>query len=511
MRATTAAEGSAAAKTEYNLGVRVRSLFAPVLLVIASCGGSPALGPHKNLMDQTTAGQNRCTVAKSHDRPFVIEWDATDLATFEGKAARDTVFVKYVGCEMQVLDGCVDTIPGRYGKYEDPQFTSGTVEGFDIKDEDELYAQLPLGAATLAGRVQQGDALHLRYFVSGVRTATRPAVHRGELAANPSCRDATHFVWAYNLGAFELTSTQSDVAQAKAGVGSAGAGASQDHEATALKHGGSLDSCTQQDQRGCRVPIRLALRPIDDGAAPPASAAAAADTLDASQVDPNDYRNPKWPDSPAGRAYALRGEADKKLELGDGPGCLGDLDRADALDTRFADPRRMMLRAHCLMLAGECDEGGKVWRAWQADNDKGHTETDAQLDESALAEQTQYCPASQGTPEQRVVRAHRQIREVDGSLWPDKKNAARCLELASISEGVVPSLTSDPQGKLKDLALDTMEKASECLATAGRCQDATPLFARWYRQKFAQQVKPGDMDAQIKKVQGRWLPACAPK
>src|SRR5215472_10771056 len=116
-------------------------LAAPAALLANACGSAPALGPHKNLMDRTTSGQNRCAVAKSHDRPFVIEWDATDLASFEGKAARDVVFVRYAGCEMQVLDGCSDSIPGRYGKYNEPTFTSGNVEGVDIADEDELYAK----------------------------------------------------------------------------------------------------------------------------------------------------------------------------------------------------------------------------------------------------------------------------------------------------------------------------------------------------------------------------------
>src|SRR5262249_18309923 len=114
-------------------------------------------------MLSTTAVAQKCReAAKGHDRPFVVEWDATDLATFEAKAARDTVFVRYDGCNLEVVDGCADAVsPGRFGAYGTPQFTSGTTQGFDVKNQGELYAKLPLGAASLSGKVAAGETLHL--------------------------------------------------------------------------------------------------------------------------------------------------------------------------------------------------------------------------------------------------------------------------------------------------------------------------------------------------------------
>ncbi len=38
--------------------------------------------------------------------PLIIEWDATDMSSFQGFTSDDVVLVKYEGCSLQVLDGC---------------------------------------------------------------------------------------------------------------------------------------------------------------------------------------------------------------------------------------------------------------------------------------------------------------------------------------------------------------------------------------------------------------------
>src|SRR5262249_14968061 len=117
------------------------------------------------------------------------------------------VVVKYVGCNLTVLDSCSDdSVKGALGAYKPVEWTSGSLEKIDIANEGELYAKLPLGAAELSGRVHGGEKFHMEYFVSGTRPASRPAVYKKELEKIPGCRGATHFVYAYNLGAFALGS-----------------------------------------------------------------------------------------------------------------------------------------------------------------------------------------------------------------------------------------------------------------------------------------------------------------
>ena len=129
------------------------------------------------------------------------------MSSFESRAANDVVFVRYEGCDLQIVDGCSsDSVRGSFGSYKPVEWTSGSVESLDINNDGDLYAKLPLGAASLGGRVDGGEKFHMEYFVSGTRSATRESIHRGDIARVAACKNATHFVYAYNLGAFALGS-----------------------------------------------------------------------------------------------------------------------------------------------------------------------------------------------------------------------------------------------------------------------------------------------------------------
>src|SRR5262249_2620011 len=160
---------------------------------------------------------------------------------------------------------------GRYGAYNPIVNTSGSVEGFDIENETELYAKLPLSVAQLESRVVSGDKLHLKYFVSGTAISTKDVVYASDIADNPRCKAATNFVAGYSLGAFELDTLQGDKLSGGVNVGNVGVGAGRSASAQTLKRAGEITACTKDnmiESRACRVPIRLSLRPIDPGARP---------------------------------------------------------------------------------------------------------------------------------------------------------------------------------------------------------------------------------------------------
>lgn len=338
--------------------MRIARVLVPMVLatlpITMACGSPHAAEPSHELMNRTTAGSNRCVVTRSHTRPFVIEWDATDLASFEAKAAHDVVFVRYAGCNLTVLDCADSSVRGRLGAYRAPEWTSGTVEGFDMTTEQEVYTQLPLGAAALAGRVESGETLRLRYFVSGVASATRDTAYRGELPQR--CAGATHFVAAYNLGAFELASGARTKAGSSAAVTGIGGGASEGKQLRVLKRGGELDACRDEAARAsrrCQVPIRITLREIEEGGPPATDRPAGGTSNGGSGMNA------------LLEAGKIRNAAQRKLLDGDGNGCLRDLERAAEVDP---DPEHVeivaQLHAQCTMRTGKCEVGKELLRAY---------------------------------------------------------------------------------------------------------------------------------------------------
>lgn len=451
-------------------------------------------------MDQTTAGRDRCLLQPDGDsRLFVVEWDATDLASFEAAAEDDVVFVRLEDCQLRVLHGCKDgALHGRYGRYDRIQATSGTREGFAIRDRAELGAKLPLGAATLGTQVSSDRGLELGYFVAGVRRSTRDDIYHEEIKDNDRCQSATHFISSYDLGAFELHSVSQQELKANASIAGFGAAGSKRGEQSLLKHGGKLSSCDTHAQTECRVPIRLTARALRAGSRPAATSAAltpdqAAAAGDAAAAKAHGQMN----------AVKLRLSAERKEALGDGVGCLQDLERADATDSLGADTYRFrMVRAWCTMRAGRCDEGKKLVREAVAARDKQAMTprmSDAQLD--ALVEQHAQlkCASSGGmSSPDRVIRA---LPGLQAALAAH--DGAACVKAGDEIAAALASLKTPPQGAMK-AAVMALLGAARCAGEAKLCKDAKRLHAAYYKAE-----NPGDSAKQAQEDFEFMISECA--
>ncbi|MCA9646614.1 MAG: hypothetical protein KC492_38270 [Myxococcales bacterium] len=469
----------------------------------SGCGGGGGGGePQAPLMDQTTAGRDRCMLQPDGDsRVFVVEWDATDLASFEAAAQDDVVFVQLENCQLRVLYGCKDeALHGRYGRYDQIQATSGTREGFDIRDQTELSAKLPLGAVSLGGQVSSDRGLKLSYFVAGQRRALRDDVYREEIKANDRCASATHFISSYDLGAFELYSASQQELKANAAVAGFGAEGKQRGAHSLLKHGGKLDSCDTHTQTECRVPIRLTARAVRPGVRPAASSAGltpeqAAAAGDSAAVKAQGQMN----------AMMLRLSAERKEALGDGVGCLQDLERADATDSIGANEHRFrMVRAWCTMRAGRCDEGKKLAREALAAQDRQAMTprmSDAQL--GALVDQHAQakCVTSGGmSAPDRMMRA---LPGLQASLAA--QDGPGCVKAGDEIAAALKSLKGPPDGAMKGGVMALLG-AARCAGEAKLCKDAKRLHATYYKLE-----NPGDSAKQAQEDFEFMLPDCAKK
>jgi len=440
--------------------------------LVVACWGTAAGGGADSLIDQTTAGRQRCVTSGDEHRLFVVEWDATDASTFQARAARDAVFVRYQDCGLQVIDGCSDgSIAGRYGTYREPVFTSGAEESFTISTQDELAAKLPLGVVSLGGELSSSQALELSYHVSGTVLATRDEVHRDELGSNPRCGRATHVVVAYNLGAFRLATKEASHLGANANLEGIGASAKHDRQRQALRKAGSIASCKKVDNHECRVPIRLTLRPIRPGAA--TGVAHATPVPSAMGVPP-------------GLAGMMTGvgieqQAQQKYLAHDGAGCLADLDKADRADPR-GRMRRLTLRARCEMRAGRCEEGKghfrEARRAWYREHNPTGLASDATVEHEVSQLAQAECATSGGGGKSVQNSALGLLQKI--MLASQRKDAAACVEHGRALQRLVKMGAAD--GRASHMAWAGLQKAALCAAEGGRCTEAKPLYAAFVRR-----------------------------
>ncbi len=231
----------------------------PTLLLCSACGaGAPVAESAVPNGGHDVAPLAKCSVAASHEQPLVTEWPASYKARLEALLHEGAVAVDYSGCELRIVDTC--KLPGSY-TWKKTTLSTDTTE---IRNEDDLYAKLPLGAVTLSGELATSGSLRVQTTVSGQMQLVGGAV--GDATNGAECAGATHLVTALSVGAFQLMAggEVSGAAGASATVGQIEGSASQ--KTTVLREAGSPGSCeratAKEPSPECNSPIQIFLVPI---------------------------------------------------------------------------------------------------------------------------------------------------------------------------------------------------------------------------------------------------------
>ncbi len=202
----------------------------------------------------------KCGVAKSQSEPLIVEWPSASRAKLEALSKRGVVVVSYQGCEMRVLGHC--RAPGQYA------FT-GTTRKRDvvsIHDADELYANIPTGAARLEGKLQSSGELNVTMTIVGRYEASEPFVDANALVGD--CAGATHVVSGLMAGAFKFFAGAGTEAGGGVDVMGAGAGAKTSSQSELLNEDGDEEACeksTSADKappEGCGAILRVEVVPL---------------------------------------------------------------------------------------------------------------------------------------------------------------------------------------------------------------------------------------------------------
>jgi hypothetical protein len=268
---------------------RIASVLA--CLALAACGSGNAASQLVKTPEYAPAGQAKCSIQKSQSKPLVVEWPSPDRLELENTIRQGLAVVHYAGCEISLLNRC--RVASRYSYLGATQ----SEDRIEVKDEDDLYANLPLGAASLEGKLHRAGRLTVDMNVVGRFQAERPKVWADELQGE--CGGATHFVYGVIVGAFDFYSGGHADVGGGVGTRQLGAGAQLSAERESLTKSGDQSACSKATSwdksppEGCGALIRLEVVPLEAargvGAVP---AAGGGPTAPASEPKPRDVTAP---------------------------------------------------------------------------------------------------------------------------------------------------------------------------------------------------------------------------
>jgi len=237
--------------------IRTWALVVGVCAAATGCAQS-SRAKARSVLPQIPAESARCRVAASQSSPLVTEWPASEKANLEVLLRNGTVAVAYAGCSMRLLPEC--RINGEYHW----QRTTAATDSLEINDSDELFAKLPLGAASLEAELKRSGKLSVKTTVSGQLRLANASI--AEVPREGPCAQATHIVSGLSLGAFALTAGGQKDTKLGAEISVVGTGAKTERSADLLRSAGDFDSCGQSTNESphvnCASPIQAFLTPL---------------------------------------------------------------------------------------------------------------------------------------------------------------------------------------------------------------------------------------------------------
>jgi hypothetical protein len=207
-----------------------------------------------------------CKAVRVQSEPELMAWDGR--AQLDRMRRRGVVAVRYEtnGCEVsfELIPQCV----GPKNKYVYAPFKA--TETRIARDANELFAQLPVGAANLSTLLKEKGKRALRTDLKLVGSVGLPpgsTVSEYDLVG-PECKRATHIVQALYVGGFAMAAGDSDLVTNATNLFAAppsaapGAGGPE-----SVAHEGHPAICDRAEAEGielggCSVPLRVALIPI---------------------------------------------------------------------------------------------------------------------------------------------------------------------------------------------------------------------------------------------------------
>ncbi len=248
--------------------INLLSLMVCLTSLVSGCGGGNTASQLAKAPDFAPKDQTQCAVVASHAKPLIVEWPSADRGQLEAHVRNQgAVVVEYSGCHMRVLDRCTAT-----AKYAYSPITKKT-DHVVMRDADDLYANVPVGAAKLEAKLSKSGQLDVDMTLVGRWETAQGRVRPEELSGD--CAGATHVVSAVTVGAFTFTAGADAEVSGDAKVLAAGGGAKSTSKRETLSRDGDEKACDKATL-GDRVPpdecgamIRVEVAPLAGDRASP--------------------------------------------------------------------------------------------------------------------------------------------------------------------------------------------------------------------------------------------------
>jgi transposase len=223
-----------------------------------ACGAPGVVAPLAHA-PETPGDQARCRLAANQENPLVTEWPASEKANLEARLREGSVVVSYSGCTLRMLPRC--RVRGGY-QWRRTTISTDTIE---IRNADELFAKLPIGAVSLEGELQRSGRLAVQTTIAGQLQLA--GFDPTGIPKGGECEGATHVLGALSVGAFKLRSggTAKAGAQASFSVIASARGASESEEMI-MREAGAPARCELATEAAahpdCASPVQMFLQPL---------------------------------------------------------------------------------------------------------------------------------------------------------------------------------------------------------------------------------------------------------
>ena len=252
---------------------RTAALLAGVTFLLVGCENRKE--PAVPLVGPTTGeafGDIQCSTLHPQTEPDLMAWDSGSRATLRSIKDQGVVVVHYEahGCNVQlhVLPNCVAKGAYAFSPYS-------ATETKLARNANELFAELPVGAAKLSTKLKGTRAIRTDYMMAGVEALKIGSTFKPDELIG-ECSDATHVVSKIYVGGFALAAGEAQLLAGGASVFvmpaiSVGGGAQTESSVEHLQREGIAKACEDAQEKGtqspqCAVPLRIVLMAISPAA-----------------------------------------------------------------------------------------------------------------------------------------------------------------------------------------------------------------------------------------------------